>query len=284
MTKKSHMIAGCKRLLIMAAWLTLASGCGKTDPWQTKIGCINNGVPMGSTLITGANLPDNSLVMTFDGGPSDFTAQIGEYLWQNGIAGTFFIAGRQVARHDQRLERLKAIGHLVGNLSFDGRALPDSPDPIQAIRRTDELITPYVTGNMFLLRPPMGVFDDDLAAKMDHAGMRKYVGPIGWDVGSTNAPAPPAPLDLDCWQAGQDPDGCATRYMQNIRTQRKGIIVIHDSEADSPALVKKIITLASSESYGFIRLDAIPQIKEMIDSNGGTYDKHGGDAACNDYN
>ena len=273
-------------LLTASITVTLFYGTAcssKNDPFHNKTGCASNGQPMGTVLFTGTNLPDNSLVLTFDGGPSDYTAEIGEFLWQNDKRATFFVTGRNVHKNDDRLQRLKGNGHLVGNLSYDNVSLNDSPDPLQSIRRTDELITPYVTGNMFLFRPPQGSFSDDLAYKVQRAGLKKYVGPIGWDIGSVSEGGGLAALDADCWQMKQDPEVCASRYMQAIHAKRKGILVFHDIFPNSLALVKKVVAQAISESYGFIRLDAIPEIKAMIDRNGGVFDQNSGDYACNDY-
>ena len=270
-------------LCMAMAWLTLAIACSKSDPLGNSKGCIANGKAMNAALMTGENLPKGTLSLTFDGGPSAYTAEIGEYLWQNEIQAAFFVTGRQVVKHSEVLGRLKEVGHLVGNLSYNEASLLSSPDPVQAIRRTDELITPYVTGNMFLFRPPMGLFSDDLAKKIDRAGMSKYVGPIGWDVGTSHDPAPQRSLDLDCWASLQDADACATRYLEAIRTSTKGIVVFHDLHPDTLALVRKVVAAALSESFLFVRLDAIPRVKQMIDTNGGMFGKIGGEAACNDY-
>ena len=72
--------------------------------------------PMFATEpITGAALPDGSLVLTYDDGPGPNTLPVAEYLSGMSIEATFFIVGEFAAKRPDVLARVWALGHRLGN-------------------------------------------------------------------------------------------------------------------------------------------------------------------------
>ena len=65
--------------------------------------------------ITGAALPDGSLVLTYDDGPGPNTLPVAEYLSGMGIEATFFIVGEFAEKRPDVLARVRALGHRLGN-------------------------------------------------------------------------------------------------------------------------------------------------------------------------
>lgn len=60
----------------------------------------------------------NMCAVTFDDGPSQYTAQLLDSLQSEGIRATFFVLGRQVERHPDLIRRMVAEGHEVGSHSY----------------------------------------------------------------------------------------------------------------------------------------------------------------------
>ena len=262
-------------IFLLAFLLVLNQGCGVA----VKKSCVGNGTGLAKSALTGANLADNTVAFTFSNGPTEFTTDIAEYLYSNGIKATFFTLGSNVRGRQAVLEKLKGWGHLVGNMGYDQQNLTKSRIPQLQVRRTDELIREYITGDMFLFRPPLGSYDEALIDKLNNEGLRKYVGPILWDVGRSEGFTD----DLTCWQSNTSVGTCAQGYLDKIKAVKSGIIDFHDTSVETGSLVKSVVQSLQTDGFSFSRIDAIPTIKEHIEANGGSPGVVGGDHACNDY-
>lgn len=58
------------------------------------------------------------VALTFDDGPSLYTAAVLDILNAKKIPATFFVMGRQVERHPELLRRIAAEGHEIGNHTY----------------------------------------------------------------------------------------------------------------------------------------------------------------------
>lgn len=239
-----------------------------------------SGAGITAVPFTGDQLAERTIALTFDGGPSDISQELGEYLFANNVQAAFFVVGRAVADDDGPLSAFKDFGHLVGNLGYSGKDLAAVPDPVAEVRRTDALITPYVTGGMFLFRAPDGHIDRAVADALNDDGLDKYVGHVHWDVGDSDGNFI---LDSDCWATGISPSNCAQGYLGEIRVQKSGIVRLHDTDARTLALVRDIVPQLKSEGFTFARIDAVPALKRELEKAGATPGLVGGGRACNDY-
>jgi peptidoglycan/xylan/chitin deacetylase (PgdA/CDA1 family) len=108
--------------------------------------------------------PENrTLVLTYDDGPGQIEAEpevpgprtldLAKYLHEMNIPATFFVIGKHAAAYGKVLEELARLGHLVGNHTYshpsgdprDASGWPgDQVDQISEIKRTHEIIKPYV--------------------------------------------------------------------------------------------------------------------------------------------
>lgn len=66
----------------------------------------------------GLKVPDKHVVLTFDDGPTNWTAGILDVLDRHGVKGTFFVIGARVADRPDLLERMAEEGHEVGVHTF----------------------------------------------------------------------------------------------------------------------------------------------------------------------
>lgn len=67
---------------------------------------------------------ERAVALTFDDGPNEpFTSQIGAYLAEQGIVGTFFQVGKCVERFPGTSRHLLSQGHVLGNHSYSHSVL-----------------------------------------------------------------------------------------------------------------------------------------------------------------
>ena len=105
-------------------------------------------------------ISNNMCTLTFDDGPSPYTAQLLNTLAEYNIPATFFVVGAQVQRRPDIIKRMLAEGHEVGNHSFSHTALrKQSPqDQQEDLRKLDALLR-ELGANPRFVRPPFGYYD-----------------------------------------------------------------------------------------------------------------------------
>jgi peptidoglycan/xylan/chitin deacetylase (PgdA/CDA1 family) len=97
-----------------------------------------------------------AVALTFDDGPSEWTAAIADALEAHGCRGTFFVLGPAVERHPEVVARLAAAGHEVGNhLWSHADPLEQEPGEIRAeLDRTAQAVGAATGARPRLVRPP----------------------------------------------------------------------------------------------------------------------------------
>lgn len=97
-----------------------------------------------------------AVALTFDDGPSRWTAEIAHALEEHGCRGTFFLLGEAVERDPARVEALAAAGHELGNhLWSHADPKSQSRSEIRAeIDRTAAAIAAAAGAAPALVRPP----------------------------------------------------------------------------------------------------------------------------------
>jgi peptidoglycan/xylan/chitin deacetylase (PgdA/CDA1 family) len=92
----------------------------------------------------------NELALTFDDGPSTYTAAVLDILKQHNAKGTFFVMGREVERYPEILKRMAEEGHEVGNHTYDFNAQGNklfSSINLESIKRNQQIIQ-KITGKL----------------------------------------------------------------------------------------------------------------------------------------
>jgi peptidoglycan/xylan/chitin deacetylase (PgdA/CDA1 family) len=229
---------------------------------------------------TGNNLKDKQICLTFDDGPGfspgfgpgPHTLELARYLFGQGIQATFFVTGKHVEDFPDILYRLRDMGHLVGNHTYDHPHLPvfhkSGANVSDQILRTTTLIRNFVISetNTYFFRPPYGAWSANLARDLNNNLLTAlgHVGPVKWNIPGVDD----FRGDWECWQQDTDPAKCAALYYDRITKAGKGIILMHDS-SDVPWQNKKNLTCAmiqllvpklKSAGFQFLRIDADPDI------------------------
>lgn len=258
---------------------------------------------------TGADLPDKTLVLTFDDGPAGEnngaqTRAISSYLKTKGIKAVFFAVGACIkatnlstagcsgpgGEVDTTLRQLFADGHLLANHTTTHRDMTTvgTNAAMTDLAETDTDLATYaslIPWNHWFFRAPQGNWSATLSTAADaNATLRKYIGPIYWNAGGDTTGGRAA--DWDCFSRGLSTKTCGDRYLTEIRSQRKGIVLMHDqnqypspnlttpanpTDADYNArgntylLVRYVVdALEKDGGWQYTTLDEVPSIKAVM--------------------
>lgn len=221
--------------------------------------------------VTGADLPDGTLVLTYDDGPGPNTLAVAEYLSELGIEATFFVVGESIARLPDVPARVRALGHRLGNHTwthFYGgltAQLEAGGDIVDEMTRTAALLDAYDTSLAF--RPPYGAWNAQVAATLN-AETRlsvRHVGPFNWTIDCQ---------DWAGWRDGDDPSAVAARYRVEANRTKKGIVLMHDYTAEahyrfepefqlmatgnrSAELTRALVPMLLADGFRFVPLGAV---------------------------
>ncbi len=127
------------------------------------------------------------VALTFDDGPSSYTADLLETLEKEGVKATFFIIGRNVQYQTAVLDKMAAGGHVVGNHTWDHPDLKYlTPVEIESqLSRTDAAVSAITGENTKSLRPPYGSFDSTVQAVAGLPLILWNVDPEDWSTRDT---------------------------------------------------------------------------------------------------
>ena len=105
------------------------------------------------------------LFLTFDDGPDpEHTPRILDILERHGATASFFLIGKQIARHPRIVQRIVSEGHRIGNHSWSHPLMTSLPlgAQIEEIRRTDEALSAFDGLDRHMFRPPCGALPANL--------------------------------------------------------------------------------------------------------------------------
>jgi peptidoglycan/xylan/chitin deacetylase (PgdA/CDA1 family) len=262
--------------------------------------CTNTAA-LSAAAFTGTGLSPKQLALTFDDGPGSRTLELSAYLRDAGLVAAFFVNGHCFGEGNpcgnpgrspaEVFSQLRADGHIVANHTQNHLDLtqfaagPAGDDGIvNALAATDDLIASYVDFERFLFRAPYGAWNARDYEVLAGSSMSKYVGPIRWDIGGAMESDDNTGFaaDWDCWQnrsgfGGKTTAQCGRRYLNEIATRGRGIVLMHDSDSGNTAnhqadvgvgntvdMVKWLVPRLIADGYSFVRLDEVPSIAEAL--------------------
>ncbi|NKB63618.1 MAG: polysaccharide deacetylase family protein [Gammaproteobacteria bacterium] len=232
------------------------------------------------TAITGIDLPDKTICLTFDDGPGvgfdesvnacSSTVRLAEYLAGQRVPGTFFVVGKYVDRHPRVIDRVSELGHLVANHTYDHVSLPEfisigGSAAVQVSKATTQLMGSADASLPIYFRAPYGAWSRDVARQLnqDFLLSLNHIGPIGWDI---------SPNDWRFWVDDISLDTALQQCVECIEDVGRGIVLMHDSNADGLGLARKnmaymlieqLIPILKQRGFDFVRLDEIPALAAM---------------------
>lgn len=239
-----------------AAW---AIGCERSG--EEDVASSEGEITTGGQL-DGSDMPPGRYALTFDDGPGPRTEELANWLGDRAIQATFFINGRNVPGRESALAAIKARGHLLANHTqnhVDMRSL--SGDALyRAVADTDAIIARYQPEGPWLLRAPYGSWDARVSRELNATDMSKYVGAIFWNIGGALTTSTAA--DWACWSYGLGVADCADRYITEMATRGRGIILMHDVHSKTVDMVKLIVERVGA--VAFVPITSAQRIEASI--------------------
>jgi len=165
------------------------------------------------------SLPKGHVALTFDDGPSKYSAKIMKVLKEHQVGGTFFFVGENVDKHPAAVRAIQESGYSIGSHSMNHVNMPllTFEEQKAQIKSAAESIEAITRQPVTLFRPPYGAFNE-----MTEEASRSY--------GSC----------IVLWN--KDPEDWLTRDKDKIlnyvrHTEPSGsIILLHESQAVIDAL------------------------------------------------
>jgi peptidoglycan/xylan/chitin deacetylase (PgdA/CDA1 family) len=270
----SRRLAALGTLFVASSILACSalSGCAaQTDEEDESAGATGGDGTSADQLVgehqlVGNELPDHTLALTFDDGPGPRTKELAEYLRDEGVHATFFINGMNVSGRQGVLEAVVAAGHMIGNHTQNHLQLTKlaSSKVITEVTQTDEDIAAVQPTGPWLLRAPFGAWTSTTARAVNSTAMTKYVGSVFWDVGGELTST--AAADWDCWGKHVTIQKCGDLYMNEMKTRKRGIVLMHDIHNQTTDMVKAILPKLKADGWKFATLDDVPSIKRAFDA------------------
>ncbi len=163
------------------------------------------------------------IALTFDDGPSAYTARVLSILNERNADGTFFVLGSQTGRRSGVLRQALRAGHELGNHSTYHSALPSKSD----MRRTNAVIKAATGFRPCTFRPPYGALNGTVVANARALDMSTIL----WDV------------DTNDWMT----PGSSAIYQRATSAKSGSIVLMHDgggnrsqTVAALPGIIRKL--------------------------------------------
>jgi peptidoglycan/xylan/chitin deacetylase (PgdA/CDA1 family) len=207
----------------------------------------------GSREISGTELPEKVLVLSFDDGPHRvYTEEIQAILQKEQAPAVFFEIGRNLGAQEAsgqiKLSTLAAFtedlvkgGFVVGNHSYTHAQLSkETGTPLDLeIRETDQLLQAIPGAHSQLFRFPYGARTAVQLRALEPYHLRSVL----WNIDS-----------LD-W-ADPVPSSVADRVLKAIAHEKRGIILFHDIHDRAGKVLPVLIPKLRAAGYTFAGLDA----------------------------
>lgn len=115
---------------------------------------------------------DRCVALTFDDGPGPYTAALLDELAARGAPATFFLVGRNIAKHPEVVAREAAQGNALGSHTWNHAWLTklSAQDVAAELDQTAAAIQATAGVTPTLVRPPYGAYDDQALAVLASRG------------------------------------------------------------------------------------------------------------------
>lgn len=265
-------------LFALAAFAPLAAcsaevpedGAGETtdDVPTDGEGAISEDELVSEMQLRGSDMARKHISLTFDDGPGGRTAELANYLGDENIAAAFFINGKNVPGRQAVIDTIVRRGHTLANHTQNHEQMTrlTGTPLLKAVADTDEFVKTAQPQGPFLLRAPYGAWNGRVSDELNLTSMKKYVGSIFWDVGGQLTST--AAADWDCWGRGVSVQRCADLYLQEIRSKKRGIVLMHDVHAKTVDMVKLMIPTLKAEGFVFDKVEDAPAVKRALQTAG----------------
>jgi peptidoglycan/xylan/chitin deacetylase (PgdA/CDA1 family) len=198
-------------------------------------------------------LEDREIVLTFDDGPSPATdPQVLAALADQCVRATFFLIGKTASEHPDLAKRIAAEGHTVGHHSWSHNNMKymsaedaegEIDKGIAAIEQALHGGSSTVPSTPFFRYP----YFETTQATLDSL-QKRGIAVFGADVLA------------DDWIA-MKPDQELKLLIERLNAARKGIILLHDPEAQTAAMLPAFLRYLRDNGYRVVHLVAATRVQ-----------------------
>lgn len=183
---------------------------------------------------------DKIIALTFDDGPSKYTARLLDILEENGAHATFFVLGNRAKNNSELLKRMLDEGHEIGSHTWDHTSFAKLSynSALENMKKATNAIKKASGKKPVLVRPPYGAMSDSLkyAATMQGQAI------ITWSVD---------PRDWDT----KNPDTVYNKIMSNVSDG--DIILCHDIHKSTVDAMERVIPDLIDEGYTLVTVSEL---------------------------
>ena len=193
------------------------------------------------------------IALTFDDGPSDYTAGLLDCLEENQAKATFFLVGNMIDYYSEDVVRMESLGCEIGNHSYDHTDLStlSAEEISNEIAKTDDLLVNLVGHGATVVRPPYGNVNDTVKSVISTPM-------ILWTI------------DPEDWNEGEDVDRLVNAVMENV--QDGSIVLMHDIFQSSVDAAKTLIPKLQAAGYELVTIHELAQARDISLEGGVVYD------------
>ncbi len=202
-------------------------------------------------LISGNELPDKTLILTFDDGPhGTHTPKILDILDSFNTKAVFFEVGRSVGRKGKSGTKMRKQSRTAARVVKDGHLLATHTQTHPMLTRLGEseireeletskqMLDKASGANVILFRPPFGAMGKKVKQAAKSLGLRTVM----WNIDSRDW-ADPVPRSI------------ARRVIQQTETKGRGILLFHDIHGRTVAALPLVLETLIEKGYRFVLWD-----------------------------
>lgn len=178
------------------------------------------------------------LALTFDDGPHPaYTKKLLDGLRERGVKASFFLVGENIEGNEELVRQMEKDGHLIGTHCYSHVDLTKktAEDACNDILKTNELIRAITGSTPEYIRPPFGIWNDELEECV-------RMTPVFWDIDT-----------LD-WKS-QNSQKVVKHICKNVGKHE--VILLHDVFDTSVDAALAAIDILMEQGYTFVTVDEL---------------------------
>ena len=193
------------------------------------------------------------IALTFDDGPSIYTAPILDVLEQYNARATFFMIGCNVPNYPETVQRIKDMGCELGNHSNNHIDLTtlSTEEMLSQIETTNDEVEAVLGERTEMVRPPYGEVNDAVYANVSYPL-------IMWSI------------DTNDWRTKEA--STLAEYVLNT-VQDGDVILMHDLYESTVGAVEELVPQLIERGYQLVTVSELAQMRGVSLESGHRYFK-----------
>lgn len=187
------------------------------------------------------NPASEDIALTFDDGPTEYTAAVLDLLKEYKMKATFFLIGRQVEKYPGLVKRMLTEGHTIGNHTWSHSPVTgflNARKMEEEIRAADRVLEVLAPGKVKFYRPPYGVTNPSVKKAVRETGHTV----MGWSIRSLDTVISREQKILD-------------RILRRLRPGK--VILLHDTSQKSVNVLRQLLAELEKRSLRSVALDPL---------------------------